>query len=116
MKKPFYQDEIIDLCDNNHFTVDEIFSLLKKKHSSIWRATIYRNVEDLVKNWYLRKLTNVGSKAVFEKNKWFHIHILDQKTWTLKDVEVDLNQLNIPLPEGFKVEDVEILVKGDLGI
>ena len=112
MKKPFYQEDIVEICDNKHLTVDEIFSLLKKKHPSVGRATVYRNVEDLVKLGYLKKLTSIWPKAVFEKNKWFHMHIYEEEKWELIDLDVDLDKVNIPLPEGFKISDVDIVIKG----
>ena len=111
MKKPFYQEDIVEICANKHLTVDEIFSLLKKKHPSVWRATVYRNVEDLVKLWYLNKLTSVGSKAKFEKNKGFHAHVYDEKTWELYDIDLDIEKLNIKLPKNFKIKDLELVVK-----
>jgi len=111
MKKPFYQEDIVEICDNNHLTVDEIFLVLKKKYVSIWRATVYRNVEDLVKLWYLKKLTSIGTKALFEKNRWFHAHIYNQNTWELTDLDIDLDKINISLPKWFKISDVDIVIK-----
>jgi len=114
MKKPFYQEDIIEICNNNHLTVDEIFSILKKKHPSVWRATVYRNVEDLVKLGYLKKITAIGNKAVFEKNKGFHAHIYNEKTWELIDFDLKLQDLKLLLPEWFKMSDVEIIIKWEL--
>ena len=109
MKTPLYQDDILDICTDKHLTVDEIFSRLKKIHSSVWRATVYRNVEELVKSWKLNKITNIGTKSVFEKNKWFHMHIFDEKKQNLIDMNID--KLDIPLPKNFKVNNIELVVK-----
>lgn len=108
MKKPYYYDDILKICSDNHLTVDDIFSELKKIYPSIWISTVYRNVEDLVKRWKLKKIKNIWKKAYFEKNKWFHIHLLDNKTWKILDLEPD--DFNIKLPENFKVEDMEITI------
>jgi hypothetical protein len=32
MKTHFYTDDIINLCDNKHLTVDEIFQFISKKY------------------------------------------------------------------------------------
>ena len=111
MKKPFYQDDIVKLCTDDHLTAEEIFFLLKKKHSSIWKATVYRNLEELVKQWFLNKLIWIDSKARFEKNKGFHAHLYDEKTWKIYDIDLDLEKLKLSLPENFKINEIELLVK-----
>lgn len=47
MKTHFYTQDIIDICDNNHLTVDEIFEMVAKKHPNAGKSSIYRNVEEL---------------------------------------------------------------------
>ena len=113
MKKPFYQENIVNICDNKHLTVDEIFYLLKKNYPSVWRATVYRNVEELVKTWYLNKISSAGSKALFEKNKWFHAHILDEKTWKIMDIELDIENISKYLPDDFVLKNIEVVIKGE---
>jgi Fe2+ or Zn2+ uptake regulation protein len=49
MKTHFYTQEIINICDNNHLTVDEIFELLSKNFPNAGKSSIYRNVEELSK-------------------------------------------------------------------
>jgi len=108
MKTPYYQDDIIKICDNNHLSVDEIFVRLKKIYPNVGRSTIYRNVENMVKDGKLRKITSLWDKALFEKNKWFHIHLFDEKTKKLIDLE---EEINIKLPENFEISDMEIIIK-----
>jgi len=108
MKKPFYYEDILDISTNNHLTVNDIFSKLKKKYPSIWISTIYRNVEELVGKGELKKITNISKKAYFEKNKWFHIHIFDKKTWNILDIEP--KNFNIDLPENFKYDEIKITI------
>ena len=109
MKPFFYHSDILDICTENHLTADEIFSKLKKIHPKVWISTVYRNIEELVKNWKLKKIHNIGKKALFEKNKWFHIHLIDEKTW--KIIDKDCKNLNLNLPEWFQAKDIEITVK-----
>lgn len=109
MKKYFYHNDIIKICDWNHFTADEIYHKLKDIHPKVWVSTVYRNIEELTKLWKLNKITNVWQKALFEKNKWFHMHIFDKSSQKLIDVDID--SLNIPLPDNFKVDDIELVIK-----
>jgi Fe2+ or Zn2+ uptake regulation protein len=69
MKRHYYHEEILKICDNKHLTAEEIFEKLKKKYHQVGISTVYRNVEELTKQGKLKKITNIGKKAVFEKNK-----------------------------------------------
>jgi hypothetical protein len=35
MKIHYYTKDILDICDKNHLTADEVFFLLKKKYSDV---------------------------------------------------------------------------------
>lgn len=49
MKTHFYTDKIIEICDNHHLTVDEIFEQIQIFFPEAGKSSIYRNVEDLAK-------------------------------------------------------------------
>lgn len=109
MKPFFYHNDILNICTENHLTADEIFTNLKKIHPQVGISTVYRNIEELVNKWELKKITNLWKKALFEKNKWFHIHLVDENTW--KIIDKDCENLNLNLPEWFQAENIEITVK-----
>ena len=67
MKTHFYTQDIIDVCDNKHLTVDEIFEYISKKHPTAWKSSIYRNVEELAEKWNLKKVLGASKKTYFEK-------------------------------------------------
>ena len=108
MKTHYYTDDIIDICNWNHLTVEEIFNKLSDKFPESWKSSIYRNVEELVESEKLRKVIWVWKKAYFEKNKWKHIHLIDKKTWEIRDFD---NNISIPnLPKNFKISDIDIKI------
>jgi len=78
MKIHFYTNEILNICDNKHLTVDEIFELISKKFPNAWKSSIYRNVEELTKKGNLKKVLWASKKTFFEKTKIPHIHIIDK--------------------------------------
>jgi Fe2+ or Zn2+ uptake regulation protein len=49
MKRHYYHEEILKICDNKHLTAEEIFEKLKKKYHQVGISTVYRNVEELTK-------------------------------------------------------------------
>lgn len=109
MKIHYYTKDILDICDKNHLTADEVFFLLKKKYSDVWLSSVYRNLEELSEKGLLNKINWVGKKAYFEKNIWFHIHLVDKKTGKIVDYDCfDLSSLNVP--KNFNIEFADIKV------
>lgn len=49
MKTHFYMQKILEICDNNHLSVEEIFESIKNKFPDAGKSSIYRNVDELVK-------------------------------------------------------------------
>jgi Fe2+ or Zn2+ uptake regulation protein len=56
MKTHYYTNEIINICDCKHLTVENIYSNISKKYPEAGKSSIYRNVEELVKSGKLRKI------------------------------------------------------------
>lgn len=109
MKTCFYTQDIINICDNKHLTVDEIFELILKKHPTAWKSTIYRNVKELTKNWALKKILWASKKTYFEKVKKPHIHLIDEDTWNI--IDIDIEEIpDLKLPKQFEVKDFDIKV------
>ena len=108
MKTHYYTKDIIKICDKKHLTVDEIFKEISKIFPEAWKSSIYRNVEQLVESWELRKVIWIWKKAYFEKNIWDHIHLIDEKTWEIFDLEEKLEIKN--LPKNFNVKNMDIKI------
>jgi Fe2+ or Zn2+ uptake regulation protein len=106
-KTHFYQQTILDICDHKHVTVDEIFIKLQIKYPGAWKATVYRNVEELTKEKLLKKITWVWHKAMFEKNIWNHIHFVDKETWKIYDIASECFSLK-NIPKEFDVEEIDV--------
>ncbi len=114
MKTHFYTGSIIEICNNQHLTVDEVFQAISAKFEDAGKSSIYRNVEELVKNWKLTKVTWVWKKAYFEKTKSAHAHLIDEESWKISDIEfkdLDKSFLN-KLPKNFAVSNMDIKIFG----
>lgn len=112
MKTHFYTQDIIDICDNKHLTVDEIFHFVSQKYPSAWKSSIYRNVEELAKDWILKKVVWASKKTYFEKSKAPHIHLIDELTGEI--IDMDIQQIpSFTLPEWFQVNDYDIKIFGN---
>jgi len=108
MKIHYYTKDIIDICDMKHLTVEQIFEKITIKFPEAGKSSIYRNVEQLVENGDLRKVTWIWKKAYFEKNNWNHIHLIDEKSWAIFDLEEDIEIKN--LPSNFKTSNMDIKI------
>ncbi len=114
MKTHYYSDKIIEICSHKHLVVDDIYNELIKDYPEAGKSSIYRNVEELSKKWLLKKLIWVWKKTYFETNIWDHIHIIDEKTWEIFDL--DLKDINIPnLPKNFKINSMDIKLIWEFG-
>lgn len=111
MKTHFYTQDIIDICDNRHLTVDEIFEFISKKHPSAGKSSIYRNVEELAEKWSLKKVIWASKKTFFEKVKNPHIHLVDEITWDIIDLDIEKNP-EFSLPKGFEASNYDIKIFG----
>lgn len=108
MKTHYYTQEIIDICNCHHLTVDQIFRKVVLKYPDAWKSSIYRNVEELVEDGQLRKVIGIWKKAYFEKYKWDHIHLIDKNTWEIKDLDKNICLPN--LPKWFKATNVDLKI------
>lgn len=108
MKIHYYKEDILKICDKKHLTVEEIFAELLKLYPEAWKSSVYRNVEEMVKSWDLKKVVWLSKKSYFERTKHRHIHLIDKNTWEIFDLDENIQILN--LPENFLVSDMDIKI------
>jgi len=112
MKTHFYKEDIKKICYENHLEVDEIFRRVKKLHPKVWKSNIYRNVEEMVLEWSLKKLAGIWQKAYYEGIKKNHAHLVDKQTWEI--IDVDIKTLDIEIPDNFEIENMDIRIYGKI--
>ena len=109
MKTHLYTQKILELCDGNHHSVAEIFWNIQKVFPEVGESSIYRNVDELVKKWDLKKIVGIGPKAYFEKTKPEHIHLIDNNTGRI--IDIDKKGFHLAgLPENFNIESMDIKI------
>ncbi len=108
MKTHYYKEDIINICDMKHLTVEEIFEEISNSFPEAGKSSIYRNVEQLVESWDLKKVIWIWKKAYFEKNNWNHIHLIDEKTWEIFDLNEEVEIKN--MPKNFKTSNMDIKI------
>ena len=112
MKIHYYKQYIIDICDGEHFTIDDIVHELQSTFKEVGKSSVYRNLQELVKEGKLKKLNWAWDKAYFEKNKENHIHLIDTKSGEIVDFDIKDISKTLKLPNNFKTEDFDRKIYG----
>ncbi|BAI81026.1 peroxide stress regulator [Deferribacter desulfuricans SSM1] len=81
------------LIDSGHTTIDEIYDEIKKELPSISLATVYSNINLLLKNNIIKTVKLSGSKILYEFNETDHIHLVCEICNSIKDIEIDENDI-----------------------
>lgn len=98
-----------------HPTADEVYTALKKEHTSLSLGTVYRNLNLLTKMKMLKKIHLDNSKERFDARTDEHCHFLCEKCGRVFDVEDNaINGIEKRVLEssGHIVTDVSLNLRG----
>lgn len=76
-----------------HLDVEELFVLIKKQFSSISLATLYKNINAMLKSSLITEIKIPKRKSKYEIAKAPHIHLLCQKCNEFIDVNVNIDSI-----------------------
>lgn len=69
----------------NHPTVDEVYLAVKKRLPRISMSTVYRSLEVLSKNGFIKKLEPIDTQKRFDDNVGVHYHFYCLNCGKIKD-------------------------------
>ncbi|OPZ89152.1 MAG: Zinc uptake regulation protein [bacterium ADurb.Bin425] len=102
--------------ENRPLAVQEILDLASIYCPSLGIATVYRNVKTLLLEGRLKQVDMPGGAVLYEKPGIHHHHHFScrscQKVFDIFECAVNLSKL---LPDGFMLEEHEILLSGVCG-
>jgi len=73
----------------NHPTVDEVYLAVKKRLPRISMSTVYRGLEVLSKNGFIKKLEPIDIQKRFDDNVSVHYHFYCLNCGRIKDVPLE---------------------------
>ena len=81
---------ILDLVESSHEhpTAEEIFFRARQQMSSIALGTVYRNLNSLVENGMVRRITIPGEPDRFDNTRSYHDHMICSCCGAIKDVYI----------------------------
>lgn len=98
-----------------HATADEVYNTIAKKHPSISRGTVYRNLNRLCELGEIHKVEIPGGADRYDHLSYDHYHVRCVKCGRVYDVEMDFIadlDKNIKDTKGFRFTGHDIIFKG----
>jgi Fur family transcriptional regulator, peroxide stress response regulator len=106
---------IVELMHHaGHISIDDLFSSIRQKFSSISLATLYKNVHTMMDVSLIREVKIPGQKTKYEIEKESHAHIMCKCCGELKDIPMNpevLLQTSMKLSQ-YKAEEISIVISG----
>ena len=106
---------IIESIDNyGHINIDNLYEEVKNKFSSVSLATIYKNINAMIKNMLLIEVKIPHEKSVYEIVKDEHSHLVCQVCSTVLDIDVNTDSIvnNISNQYNFNVNHSDLVISG----
>jgi len=99
---------------NIHATAEQVVDYLAKKHPSIGRATVYRNLSSMAETGELLRVGSFYGSTHYDHNCHDHYHFICGQCRKVFDVEVTLPGLvdNFGRPEGFDITECNVSLTG----
>lgn len=101
------------LCDADHPTADDVKQWVDQNFPKMSLATVYNTLKILVEGGLLRELRLPHTdRVLYDNNLEAHHHFLDEGTGMLYDVPAAAVTLSPDLGAEYKVQGVEVLMRG----
>lgn len=103
------------LCEADHPTADQVFEWAQKNLLKISQATVYNTLGTFVESGLVRTFKFPHSeKLIYDSKTEDHFHFLDEKTGKLMDLDSEDVTVRWDLPKKFKVQGIDVVLKGEI--
>lgn len=106
---------ILDSIDQfGHVDIDTLYDAIFQKYSTMSKATLYRNINDLISFHILEEVKLPHQKQQYEIKKVPHIHLLCSECGSVEDMFVETKPLleTISSQSGFHINNSFIVMNG----
>ncbi|MCH9812377.1 MAG: transcriptional repressor [Epsilonproteobacteria bacterium] len=106
---------IVSLMDmHGHISVREIFDKIKANFPSLSLATVYKNINAMLENNFIKELKIVGQDAKYELIKEAHSHMICQKCGKVEDIILDTQKLAMAAADksAYQIEESTVQIFG----
>ena len=81
------------LSEYGHLSISKMYELVSKKFPSISLATIYKNVNAMIDNGFLKEVKIIGQDSRYELNYGEHSHVVCRECGKVVDIEMESDEL-----------------------
>ncbi|PSM52235.1 peroxide stress transcriptional regulator PerR [Campylobacter blaseri] len=105
--------KILSRC--THPTIDELYETIKEEHPSVSLATVYKNLNTLIDEGIVSRLSISNQKVKFDINEEPHIHIICKNCGEVYDCDkqtalIDEYKEKLEKNIGEKIEKISVVV------
>ena len=96
-----------------HLSADEVFVLVNKTATVVSKATVYNTLGLFAEHGLIREVIADPNKVFYDPNTAPHYHFYDVASGRLTDIDADGVLISglPPLPEGARMEGVDVIVR-----
>ena len=113
VQKQIILDSLMGL--NTHPAIEEIYVEIQKKHPSISKTTVYRNLRQLAENGVIRQVSLPDGLERYDGRNSQHYHFKCKKCGGIFDVDIDyLDSINdtVRVKYGFQIDEHDVVFMG----
>lgn len=81
------------LSEYGHLSIAKMYELVKEKFPSISLATIYKNVNAMIDNGFLKEVKIIGEDSRYELNYGEHSHVVCRECGKVVDIDIETQSL-----------------------
>lgn len=99
----------------HHLDASGVYKMVRKTIPNISLGTVYRNLNDLEKNGFIKKIKLKNGNDVYDKNVVNHNHIYCVSCGKVMDINLNLDEKDVKKLErqtGFKITDCNFNING----
>jgi len=102
------------MSEAGHITVDNLFSSIKKQFYSISLATLYKNINAMLKKSLITEVKVPEMKTHYEITKTPHAHLICSKCGEHKDILYNIENLSksIASENSYEVDKASLIILG----
>ncbi len=99
---------------NGHITIESLYELMIKKFKSISLATIYKNINLMLENSFIKEVKIPNAKSVYELTKETHSHLVCSKCSKVEDITINLASIvdEVTATNNFQVNSTNFIISG----
>ena len=105
------------LSEYGHLSIAKMYELVKGKFPTISLATIYKNVNAMIENNFLKEVKIIGQDSRYELNYGEHSHVVCKECGKVTDIDIDTKTLfkEAEKKSNMKVESSSMVFYGICG-